>query len=42
MSEAIKDPYAYTQLTDFVLQQIMMSSDSNLKEVSSCLMVQGC
>lgn len=34
MSDAIKDPYAYTRLTDFVFQQIIMSSDPNLKEVS--------
>ena len=33
MSEAIKDPYAYTHLTDFVFQQIMMSTDERLNEV---------
>ena len=33
MSEAIEDPHAYTRLTDFVLQQIMTSTDKNLNEV---------
>lgn len=33
MSEAIEDPHAYTRLTDFVLQQIMTSTDKNLTEV---------
>lgn len=37
MSEAISDPYAYTRLTDCVVQQILMSSDPNLQEVSSLL-----
>lgn len=35
MSEAIKDPYSYTHLTDYVLQQIMMSTDDKLTEVST-------
>lgn len=33
MSEAFQDPFAYTRLTDFVLQQIMVSADPNLREV---------
>lgn len=33
MSEAIDDPFAYTRLTDCVLQQIVMSTDPNLREV---------
>jgi hypothetical protein len=33
MSEAIYDPVAYSHLTDSVLQQIMLSSDPNLRKV---------
>ena len=33
ISEAIEDPYAYTQLTDSILQLIMMSEDSRLNKV---------
>ena len=35
MSDAIYDPYAYTRLTDSVFQQIIMSNDPNLQEVSA-------
>ena len=33
MSDAIHDMVAYTQLTDSVIQQIMMSSDPHLQKV---------
>ena len=33
MSEAIRDPYAYTKLTDHVVQHILFSTDPNLKQV---------
>lgn len=33
MSEAIEDPYAYTRLTDHVIQQILMSTIPELEEV---------
>lgn len=39
MSEAIEDPHAYTRLTDFILQQIMISTDKNLTEVCVPCMV---
>ena len=34
MSQAIEDMYAYTLLTDSVMQQILMSQDKRLEEVS--------
>ena len=34
MSQAIDDMYAYTLLTDCVVQQILMSPDDSLKQVS--------
>ena len=33
MSEAIDDPFAYTHLTDGILQDIKKSTDPNLEEV---------
>ena len=33
MSEAIENPYAYTRLTDHVIQQILMSTKPELEEV---------
>ena len=33
MSEAIGDPYVYTQLTDHVLQQILMTTTPELEDV---------
>lgn len=39
MSDAIRDPYAYTRLTDCVLQQIIMSQNPDLKEVGSILLI---
>ena len=33
MSEAIGDPFAFTKLTDQVLQQIQLTPDPNLKQV---------
>lgn len=33
MSDAIDDMVAYTNLTDAVIQMIMMSTDTKLKEV---------
>lgn len=33
MSEAIENPYAYTRLTDHVIQQILMSTTPELEEV---------
>ena len=33
MSDAIHDMVAYTQLTDSIIQQIMMSSDPQLQKV---------
>lgn len=33
MSDAIYDPYAYTRLTDHVVQQILMSTGPELEEV---------
>lgn len=35
MSKAIEDPYAYTRLTDHVIQQILMSTSPELEEVGS-------
>ena len=34
MSEAIDDPVAFTRLTDTVLQQIQLSDDPNLQQVT--------
>ena len=36
MSQAIEDMYAYTLLTDSVVQQILMSQDKRLEEVLIC------
>ena len=33
MSDAIDDMVAYTQLTDYIYQQILFSMDENLQEV---------
>lgn len=35
MSKAIEDPYAYTRLTDHVIQQILMSTSPELEEVGN-------
>ena len=42
MSEAINDPVAYTALTDCVIQDIMRSTDPNLRKVNGhiCIYVQ--
>ncbi|CAI7999436.1 Deoxynucleoside triphosphate triphosphohydrolase SAMHD1 [Geodia barretti] len=37
MSEAIKDPVAFTRLTDQVLQQIQLSDDPNLQQAKDIL-----
>ena len=36
MSEAIVDPFAFTNLTDHVLQQIKLSESEELKQVCNC------
>ncbi len=33
MSDAIEDPYAYTRLTDNVVQQILLSTEPQLQKV---------
>lgn len=36
ISESIEDPYAYTLLTDSVLEHLKLSDDSNLDKVGAC------
>ena len=39
LSQCIDDMYAYTNLTDYVLYQILLSNDPNLKEVANFLVI---